>query len=270
MIIWGIYKFYSSLRTLDMQEKIRNLINNFIDHYKEINNVKTKWRAPLIAFANVKDPLFDQLKQVVDKDHKHPRELLKNANSVISFFIPFTEEIVLSNSKGVNASENWAVAYIETNNLLIELTKYLANYLEEERYDCFQIAPTHIFDEKKLISYWSHRHIAYIAGLGKFGIHNMLITEKGCCGRLGSLITSALIDATERNEKEYCLYFQNGSCKQCVDKCVVGALNLDSFDRYKCYEICKRNEAIYSHQGASDVCGKCACGIPCSLKNPCK
>ncbi|MDY6824326.1 MAG: hypothetical protein SWH68_11110 [Thermodesulfobacteriota bacterium] len=35
---------------------------------------------------------------------------------------------------------------------------------------------------------WSHRHIAYAAGLGKFGMHDFLITEKGCTHRLGSFV----------------------------------------------------------------------------------
>ncbi|MFX0005047.1 MAG: epoxyqueuosine reductase [Candidatus Hermodarchaeota archaeon] len=253
-----------------LQEKIKELVIEFVEDYKEKNAIHSKWRKPLIAFANAKDPIFRQLKQVADKDHRQPHELLKNAKSIISFFIPFNDEIVFTNSNGLDASKSWAIAYIETNRLIAELTHFLANSLEEMKYDCFEVAPTHNFDERKLISYWSHRHIAYIAGLGKFGLHNMLITEKGCCGRLGSLVTSALIDATERSEEEYCLYYRDESCKKCINKCVFDALHIDSFDRQKCYEICKKNERLYSHLGVSDVCGKCVCGIPCSLKNPCK
>ena len=52
---------------------------------------------------------------------------------------------------------------------------------------------THNFDEAKLVSYWSQKHVAYMAGLGKFGLHHMIITEKGCCGRLGSIVTNAKI-----------------------------------------------------------------------------
>ena len=98
----------------------------------------------------------------------------------------------------------------------------------------------------------------------------MLITEKGCCGRLGSLITSLEIEATSRNKDEYCLYFLNESCKQCIDKCVFDALSSDAFDRKKCYSICLENGKLFSKLGLADVCGKCACGIPCSVKNPVK
>ncbi|MFX1477043.1 MAG: hypothetical protein ACFFCI_02820 [Promethearchaeota archaeon] len=118
------------------------------------------------------------------------------------------------------------------------------------------------------MSYWSHKHVAYIAGLGKFGLHKMLITEKGCCGRLGSLITSLEIEATSRNEKEFCLYFFNKSCKQCIEKCVFDALHSNKFDRKKCYNICLENGKLHSKLGLCDVCGKCACGVPCSVRNP--
>lgn len=253
-----------------MAEDVENIIKEFISNYKAKNNVETLWREAEIGFANAKDPIFLQLKQVVGRDHKLPKELLKNANTVIAYFIPFKEKIVLSNSTGTEASREWAIAYIETNKLIIELSRFLAKELKKENYRSFEIPPTHNFDKQKLKSYWSHKHIAYIAGLGKFGLHKMLITKKGCCGRLGSLITSAKIEPTPRSEGEYCLYYHNKSCNACVEKCVFDILNVDSFDRHKCYTVCLENGRIYSKLGLSDMCGKCACGVPCSLKNPCQ
>jgi hypothetical protein len=38
--------------------------------------------------------------------------------SIISFFIPFHENIVKSNIKGIMASGEWAAAYIRTNDLI--------------------------------------------------------------------------------------------------------------------------------------------------------
>ena len=59
---------------------------------------------------------------------------------------------------------------------------------------------------KNLISDWSHRHVAVIAGLGKFGLNNMLITDNGCCGRVGSFITDLKIEPTKRKmEKIVCI-----------------------------------------------------------------
>ena len=253
-----------------MQVNVENLITNFIENYKKSFNYRTSWGEPIIGFANTEDPLFIELKKVVNENHKLPNELLSQAKTVISYFIPFNHKVVLSNIKGKKASIEWAFAYIETNELITELNDFLAKELKKENFKSIKIPPTHNFDKNLLVSYWSHKHIAYIAGLGKFGLHKMLITEKGCCGRLGSLITSAKIKATRRREQEYCLYFYNKSCKKCVDNCFYNVLSDNTFDRHKCYNVCLENGQIYSHLGLSDICGKCACGVPCSLKNPVK
>jgi epoxyqueuosine reductase QueG len=56
---------------------------------------------------------------------------------------------------------------------------------------------------------WSERHAAYVAGLGTFGIHGALITEKDCSGRIGSVVTDLEIAPTPRpytRVYEYCPY----------------------------------------------------------------
>lgn len=251
-----------------MKAKIKKLVIDFIENYKKTFNCRTDWDEPIIGFANASDPLFLDLKRIVNENHKLPNEILNQAKTIISYFIPFNHEVVLSNTKGKEASLEWAHAYIETNKLITELNDFLAKELKKNNFDSVKIPPTHNTDKNLLVSYWSHKHIAYIAGLGNFGLHKMLITEKGCCGRLGSIITSAKIKATKRKETEYCLYYYNKSCKKCVDNCFYHILTLDSFDRHKCYDVCMENSRIYSQLGLTDVCGKCACGVPCSFKNP--
>ncbi|MFQ5892479.1 MAG: epoxyqueuosine reductase, partial [Candidatus Methanofastidiosia archaeon] len=194
--------------------------------------------------------------------------LLKDAETAISYFLPFEKEIPLSNVGGDNSSRKWALAYVETNKLIVDLNKALSEKLKELNFDSFTLPPTHDFDREKLISDWSHKHVAYIAGLGNFGLHQMLITERGCCGRLGSLITNAKIKPTERTNKEFCLYKHDKSCEKCVEKCTFGALKIDYFDRHKCYEVLLKNDRFHSDLGTTTVCGKCVCVVPCSFVNP--
>ena len=253
-----------------MKENVEELIKKFITDYKKSINAGEIWTDPLIAFADANDPLFLKLKQNIIKCHKLPSEVLGNAATVISYFIPFTQKVVLSNSFKRSTSKDWAISYIETNKLINKLNEFLANTLINDNFDAVIIPPTDNFDIKALVSYWSHKHVAYIAGLGKFGLHKMIITEKGCCGRLGSLVTSAKFEITKRLEKEYCLYFHNKSCMKCLEKCVFDVLKINSFDRHKCYKICLENSQLYTNLGLADVCGKCACGVPCSYKNPVK
>jgi epoxyqueuosine reductase QueG len=115
--------------------------------------------------------------------------------------------------------------------------------MNKNGYKTGKIPATHNFDVKKLISNWSHRHIAYIAGIGTFGINNMLITKNGCCGRFGSIITNyELKEYKQINEiKEKCLYKINGSCGICQKKCIVNAYENNNYDRHKCYKQCLEN-----------------------------
>lgn len=253
-----------------MRGKIQDFIKEVVKNYRTENRTITDWDEPLVAFADANDPVFFELKTVVSESHNLPTDLLKDAETVISYFIPFKREIVLSNVDGRNCSKEWAIAYIETNELILDLNLCLSEELEKSDFESFVLPPTHNFDEKKLISDWSHKHIAFIAGLGKFGLHQMLITEKGCCGRLGSLITNAVIEPTKIRDREFCLYRYEKTCRKCVEKCVFGALRVDSFDRHKCYEICLSNAKLYSKLGSADVCGKCICAVPCSFNNPVK
>ncbi len=253
-----------------MNNKIQVMIKDFVKHYSETRKVKTKWEEPLVAYADAMDSMFYNLKSVVGTLHALPEDLLPEGKTVVTYFIPFAKGIIESNIKGKESSEIWARAYVETNQLILDLNIFVKDELE--KLGCkTEITPaTHNFDSEKLISNWSHRHVAFIAGLGTFGINNMLITDKGCCGRIGSFITDLKIQPTKRKDGENCLYKHTGQCKKCVDRCVNDALTVGGFDRHKCYEMCLYNAKLYLDLGLCDVCGKCLVDIPCSSLNPLK
>lgn len=251
-----------------MREKIQDFTKEFVGDYSVENGTATDWDEPLVAFADANDSLFLKLRAVVSETHSLPTSLLADAKTVVAYFVPFKKEVALSNVGGSDCSREWAVAYIETNKLIVDLNRSLSQDLESSGFKSVILPPTHNFNEEELISDWSHKHVAYVAGLGNFGLHHMLITEKGCCGRLGSLITNVNIKPTERPNREFCLYKYNGSCKKCIENCMFEALKVDSFDRHRCYEICLSNAESYSKLGLADVCGKCVCVVPCSFGNP--
>ncbi len=251
-----------------MKEKLENLIKTFIKEYSESHNTNSSWKKPLIAYADASDDDFLKLKKIVSPTHALPNDFLSTAKTVVTYFIPFNDNIVKSNINKRHSSKEWSIAYIETNKLIFDLNTFIKAELEKLGFNSNIIPATHNFDTKKLISDWSHRHAAVIAGLGTFGINNMLITDKGCCGRVGSFITDMKIEPTKKKETENCLYKSLNVCRKCVDKCVNNALKIDSFDRHKCYEMCLINDKFHSDLGLVDVCGKCLVGVPCSTKNP--
>ncbi len=227
-----------------------------------------RWRTPLVSFADADDPLMPELKKWVAPGHLLPGDLQPGARSVVCFYLPFNPEIPKSNRAGRLASEDWVDAYIETNKLITEINKNLKNFIESEGHQCAITPATHNFDPEELISYWSHRHLAYIAGLGTFGINNMLITEKGTAGRFGSCVTDLKLTAGVRPDTEYCLYKAKKTCGACIKRCVNGALTANGFDRFKCYRMCMENDRRYNTGSLADVCGKCVTGVPCTNRKP--
>jgi len=57
----------------------------------------------------------------------------------------------------------------------------------------------------------------------------MLITDQGCSGRLGSLVTDMPLTPTPRSDVSACLYIYNESCLQCIKNCHQGALQEKQF-----------------------------------------
>jgi len=253
-----------------MKEAIIHEIRKFVSNYQDDQTISTRWGEPLVGFAAAADPLFAELKEVVIDSHALPRELLPNAETVIAFFLPFPKSISMSNVKDRLSSPAWAVGYIETNMLIGRLVEHMIDVLGKAGALTVGVPATHNWIEDKLISNWSHRHVAFIAGLGRFGQNNMLITDKGCSGRLGSLITTAKIEPDSRPETEACLFKYDGSCKKCVRKCVNEALQEDKFDRFKCYAQLLENVEEHKNIGYADVCGKCLAAVPCTHTNPVK
>jgi epoxyqueuosine reductase QueG len=251
-----------------MKKSTTRVIADFVGEYQKKAHTQTHWGIPIVRFAVADDPLFHQLKTAVSPTHALPGDLLANARTVISFFLPLPKSITSTNSKERLSSPEWAVSYLETNELIKELGVHLQEFFRQYGAEVVTVPATHNWIEDKLISNWSHRHIAVIAGLGRFGLNNMLITEQGCCGRIGSLLTSAVIEPDPRPTEEACLHKYDGSCKKCVRKCVNDALLEDSFDRFRCYDQLLKNVEEHKAVGYADVCGKCLAAVPCSHSNP--
>jgi epoxyqueuosine reductase QueG len=247
------------------------MIKDFIFSYPRLHNVETKWREPIIGFASAQNPLFDQFKDIIRPTHATPRELLTGAESVVAYFIPFEKGLHKENFKMNNyASRSWAVAYLETNRLISHINEHLRDALESHEYRVALIPPTHNFDEKSLMSDWSHRHVAYVAGIGRFGVHNLIITEQGCSGRLGSLVTDLVLAPSPLPEGERCLHKAGFDCLKCIERCHYRALYAERFDRHACYRQLLVNDRYYADLELTDVCGKCSAMVPCSVINPVK
>jgi len=133
------------------------------------------WQTPLLASAPI-DQRFDILPKIAIDDHLHPFDLLESARTLVAFFIPFKPELIKENKKGDRPCRNWGVAYVETNDLINGLSQALERFLNEKGFRSALTPATHNFNEEKLMARWSHKHLAHLSNLGRFGTHNMLIS----------------------------------------------------------------------------------------------
>jgi len=76
--------------------------------------------------------------------------------------------------------------------------------------------------------------MAYICGLGIFGLNQLIITKSGCAGRFGSFVIDREVDYDNPVTEQYCLYKNNKSCGVCVKTCPSGALTFEGIDKPKC------------------------------------
>ncbi len=248
-----------------MKENIRSFIINFVKEYSKANDGADVWGEPIVKFGNADSMDFEQLRKIVHPEHFIPTEVLEGAKIVIAYFIPYSEKIASSNLNGELNSKEWAMTYETTKQLVAKLEDELVKYIQDKGYKVRKIDETKAFDKELLKSRWSQRHIAKICGLGTFGINHMLITDKGCCGRIGSVVTNLDIFYDFPIELEYCLKKRNGTCGRCIERCPVQALvNVDN-GILLCKQQCDKNRQVYNN---INTCGKCVVGVPCSLKKP--
>jgi epoxyqueuosine reductase len=125
-----------------------------------------------------------------------------------------------------------------------------------------------------LVSNWSQRHIAFPAGLGTFSLSDGLITPRGVAMRCGSVVSDLPLPTSRRLYESHlfnCLFYRDGSCGKCIDRCPVGAISEKGHDRKRCQEcLFVDQRVLIERSGASGYTGAYAgCGL-CQTKVPCE
>ncbi len=237
--------------------------------------------APLIGFASAADPLFDALRKpgVIGPHFDPPGVWLPGAKTVISFFAPHTEAVIASNRLDrERPSAEWLYARMEGQAMLNLLGAHLAAELEKAGHRAVYPAMDARFyswsrpagrNDKGVplpayTSNWSERHVAHVCGLGTFGMSAALITRRGVCGRIGSVVTTMPAEPDARPYSrfdEYCSH-----CGSCVRNCFIHALFPDKVkDKHACSRVIEERKIQYKPRYG---CGKCYVNVPCERGIP--
>ena len=149
----------------------------------------------------------------------YPRSIFPEAKSVVVIGLPVHLPVIET------APSIWyRELYRTLNSLLDQYTWRIAEYLNERGYPSVFVprdgyTGIDVLLEKP-IAFFSHRHAAFFAGLGNFGMNNMLLTpEYGPRVRFGSVLTTAELPPDPMMEEELCT-----RCMACVRMCPASAL----------------------------------------------
>jgi len=127
-----------------------------------------------------------------------------------------------------------------------------------------------------LAANWSHRHAAFVAGLGTFGLCDGLISRWGKAVRYTTFILDAKIPADERPYQGYhdwCLFYAKGRCNACRKACPAGAITEQGHDKAKCKAFMNELREKHRNHPALDPkiefgCGLCQGAVPCQKGVP--
>jgi epoxyqueuosine reductase QueG len=240
--------------------------------------------APIFGFADAADPYFARLQEpeAVGAHFKLPGEWLSGASTVISFFLPYTDRVKSTNaSEKMWPSPEWLHGRIEGQVVLNKLCRFIQETLIQEGFPSVVPSLDGRFwskgshkgsaglepgekDGLSFTSNWSERHVAFVCGLGTFGLSKGLITKKGIAGRFGSIVSTLQLEPDVRPYKdiyEYCI-----RCGACIGQCPVHAITMEEG---KNHEICSSFLGLTSSRFKPRYgCGKCQVNVSCQSCAP--
>jgi len=260
---------------------------------------------PLVGIAKGEDPLFDEFARAVGPRHLEPNAFLHSrfpqgprirGVSVISWVLPFSPKVRESNRGKEWPSSLYSLARNQGQAVNQRVGRRLAALLKVKGLAAAAPTLTGDYDifhspEFAYSSTWSERHVAFAAGLGRFGLNGSLITPLGSNVRLGSLVVGAALEPSPRpsgTHRAACLESRGDVCRRCVDRCPVGAISPEGLDKRKCSArrkaVCERSLASLQKKyllkrfrlpidGARRWsyplgCALCQCGLPCEGRDP--
>ena len=214
-----------------------------------------------IGFADVTLWDSDPLVSSRISSEFRPKSILSNSESVIVIGIPIPSSIL-----DTAPSIAYAQTYKNINSMLDMATQRIAMELMNLGFDAMPLPRDGYHGISGLressTAFFSHRHAAYLAGLGSFGNNNVLLTGKyGPRIRFSSIITNAKLSGKGPIGKDLCIY-----CGKCVRECPAKALKVGKYtDMITNKELCIDRSEMLAKQGISP-CGICVSVCPVGRK----
>lgn len=235
---------------------------------------------PIFAVGAADDPMWDEMRhpQAVGHLFRTPHQWMPESRTVVSYFAPFTDFVIDGNCiDPVDVGNGWLYARVEGQAFLTDTNHFIERWFADHGVKAFSpyaspdfryvfepgTSPDVADPSLSFTSNWSERHVAFVCGLGTFGLSKALITERGVCGRFGSVITDAQIPVTQRQYTgiyEYCIMC--GACTRCPGHAI-------DMRTGKSHHLCTSYfETLRAKYAPRYGCGKCYVNVPCARHRP--
>jgi len=205
-----------------------------------------------IGFADASAWDTDAMISKMIPKEQRPAALMQGARSVIVIGIPVQRAVLATapssyyfeHYKTVNAMLDHAAQRIV---MELNIMGHAAVHVPRDGYQGVEGL------RKDASSFFSHRHSAYLAGMGTFGVSGMLLTESdGPRVRFVSVVTTASFPYGRPMEGQLCT-----GCGKCTKECPEGAVTSGMYpheltDKQRCVEY----SAVLRTEGRSP-CGRC-------------
>lgn len=255
------------------------------------NSEEPMWDGPIVGFARGDDPYFRHYKDTIGEFYWLPRDVFRLGTgeetedgqlTVVSIGFPQTGNTKRDqrNAAGM-PSERWLYTRGEWEKFIARVSSDIVDRLKDRGIQAVSLDSIREFSKQTspkfgMASTWSHRHTAFVAGLGTFGLSDGLITEKGKAMRFTTIIVKGIVEPTVRPYRDYhayCKFYTENSCGACIARCPVNAITRDGHDKEKCSEYLEK----IKHEIGPDFvrnseyisgCGLCQSKVPCQDRIP--
>lgn len=244
------------------------------------------WEAPIVGFAKGDDPYFRHYKETIGEFYWLPKEVFRLGTkeeveddqlTVISIGFPQTAKTKADQKKSAGMPcDRWLYTRGEWESMIDKITGDIVNRLKDSgiqgvSLDSIREFSRHNSKDFGIASNWSHRHTAFIAGLGTFGLSDGLITEKGKAMRFTTIIIKGKVEPTDRPYQDhhaYCKFYTENKCGACIGRCPVKAITREGHDKEACSAFLQKikNEIgpdFVKNSKYISGCGLCQSRVPC-------